>query len=339
MRVPGLVALFLIAACSTPGGASASPKQGTVNSTSAAAQRCSLPVWWIEPGARGQAAATHGGFISLPDGAFSDAGAVPPPAAMPAGLASYQFAPAAFIAPQRRWVRAGQNLISPDGTAYTYWTQDSGAAQIHLASTSTGTDRIVYSGQVLYAPIAYQPDGIYAVQVLSLRQAMYEKLYRLDPAGGVPQLVPGSDRQMYQYGWVLISDGAAWGIESRVAGSDYFYSVLRLDLATHQVSRWFEGPANEAFWPLGVDARHRLYAMFQSTALVRLDQPDHAVELQDPPKFQNGIVGGASAFALDLLGVSLTAVGGVWHYGEDPAPKRYLIGRPDAILWPAGRCL
>jgi hypothetical protein len=339
MRVVSLFTLLLMAACSAPGGTAVSSPKQTGTSTPAAAQSCRLPVWWLELAPGGQETETHTGFISLPDGAFRDAGTVPPPANMPAGLASFQFADAAWIQSQQKWVRAPQNLISPDGASYAYWTGDPTGAQIHVASTSTGDDRVIYSGAMLLVPIAFKPEGIYAVRVINLRQSAFENLYLLDPGGGAPRLVPGSDRHMYQYGWILVSDGAAWGMDYRVDGTKYFYSVLRLDLGSHQVTKWFEGPADEQYWPLGVDANHRLYAMFQSTRLVRLDRPGHAVDLENPPKFQPGIVGGAASLSLDPYGVSLAAVGGVWHYGEDPRPRRYLIGRPDAIVWPAGPCL
>lgn len=84
---------------------------------------------------------------------------------------------------------------------------------------------------------------------------------------------------------MLIADGAAWGIGNRVVGNAFYYSILRLDLQTSQVTDWFEGPANYQFWPQGVDDGHRLYIALQdySTApkneLVRLDQPGQAVQL------------------------------------------------------------
>jgi hypothetical protein len=144
---------------------------------------------------------------------------------------------------------------------------------------------------------------------------------------------------MYQWGWVMIADGAAWGIDNRVEGQTYFYSVLRLDLATSQVTRWFEGPADKLFWPLGVDGQHSLFAA-DMDQLIRVDKLGQTASQPDPGPVSgfNG-PGEAPVFASDARGAWFASTGGVWLYPGNGAPQKFTVGPSDAMVAPAGPCL
>ena len=230
-------------------------------------------------------------------------------------------------------------LLSPDGRQYAYFASEASASTVHVLDVATNTDTTVYRGSTLYFPIAFESEGIYLVHAVAPRQGAFEKLYRLDPSGGTPQLVPGSDRHMYQWGWVMIAYGAAWGIDTRVQGNTYFYSVLRLDLATSRVTQWFEGPADKLFWPLGVDGKRRLFVADQDH-LIRVDQPGLSVSQPDggPVTGFDG-PGQAPVFASDARGAWFASTGGVWLYPGNGAPEKFTVGPSDAMVAPAGPCL
>jgi hypothetical protein len=273
----------------------------------------------------------HTGFVSVPDGAVTEVGILP-------GLPIANGA--TYDAASNKWFGTDRQLLSPDETRYTYWAADPAHDEIHVVDTATGTDRTIYNGPTLYIPIAFTNDAIYVVHAINPRQGAYELLFRLDPAGGgTPQLVAGSDRHMYQYGWVLISDGAAWGIDYLVQGSARVYTVLRLDLVSGQVTRWLEGPPDDQFWPLGTDKSHRLY-VDDHQQLWRLGLPDQVEQLPNPgPITLDDNVAGPTAMISDSLGAWFPGRGGVWLYSDSAPPKRFNAGEPTDDVFPAGPCL
>jgi hypothetical protein len=242
-----------------------------------------------------------------------------------------------YISSSKWWLRAGRDLVSSDGTKYTYWKADPSLSEIHVVDVTSGADRTIYSGKTLMIPIAFKSEAIYLVHGTNIRQGAFEKLYRLDPVGGTPQLVSGSDRHMYQGGWVLIADGAAWGIDNRAQGNGYVYSVLRLDLTSSQVTTWIEAQ-NDMFWPQSVDRQHRLYAAPFSGPLWRVDSPGRNVELPSPEhiNFVGGI-GGPNTSVVDSNGVWFSGQAGVWLYPEGKETKKFAVGPNDAV-YPAGPC-
>ncbi|MEO8745255.1 MAG: hypothetical protein ABI334_11050 [Candidatus Dormiibacterota bacterium] len=217
-----------------------------------------------------------------------------------------------------KWFRAERELFSPDGGRFTYWANTNTSNEVHVVDVASGADWIVYSGPTFYIPIAFEADAIYLVHAINTRQGAFENLYRMDPSRGIPQLVPGSDRHMYQWGWIRIADGAAWGVDNVVQGNSYIYSVLRLNLATSEVTRWFEAPDN-MFWPIGVDVSHRLYLAYQDQ-LLRLDAPSQVTHLSNPGALTPwGGPGGLSDFAADSRDVWLSGNSAVWLCGRSPA--------------------
>src|SRR5206468_1246993 len=96
-----------------------------------------------------------------------------------------------------RWLRGTANLLSPDGTRLVYWDGDDADEVIKVLDIASGNVTIAYHGGGLYLPVGFTSDAIYLTHAINLRQDAFDKLYRLDPAGGLPQLDPGSDRHMY----------------------------------------------------------------------------------------------------------------------------------------------
>lgn len=331
MRAVGVIAVLILMACGPTTSAGAVHSNVTPPPpATAVVSLCRLPVWW--GGAGGD---VHAGFVSVPDGTFTDAGVLPLGTQINGLGGAYG---GAYIA--QRWVRAGRPAVSPDGSRYAYWTADPSHGEVHVVDVASGSDRVAYSGATQYIIVGYESDAIYLAHIINARQGAFEHLYRLDPAGGTPQLVLGSDRHMYQWGWVLVADGAAWGIDNRVSGTDYIYSVLRLDLATGQVTEWMEGPQGKMFWPLGVDAGHRLYAAPYAGPLWRVERPGQPVELPTPAQtYFSGAIGGPSSFASDAVGVWISGQGSIWLYADGNDPKQFTVGSPGETTYPAGTCL
>ncbi len=335
MRVTLAAMLVLVAACSgsvAGPAASGSRSRVAVASPSPSARPkpiCRIPVYWDVSGASGSTE-IHAAFVSIPDGAVTDAGIVPN---LP------QVYGATFLAASNRWLAVDHKLLSPDGTRYVYWQATPNTTDIHVVDVATGADRMAYSGPTFYLPIAFEADGIYAVHAINPRQGAFEKLFRLDPAGGGPVLVPGSDRHMNQWGWVLVSDGAAWGIDAVQQGNDYSYSVLRLDLATGQVALWFQSPFADFVWPLGVDLRHRLYVQgITQGELWRMSAPGQTVELPNPGSVKlGGSIGTPDGFFADAHGVWMAGPDGLWLFGETGDPKHFAVN--SLGVTPAGPCL
>ncbi len=328
MRALGLAALVVLAGCSSQ---SATSQTSPLPSPSVQTA-CKLPVYWDVNRPSPPGLDLHAGFVSVPDGAVTEVGILPE---LP------QVYGATYEAASNAWLRVDRQQLSPDGTRYAYWKGSGSNSEVHVVDVATGADRTLYTGLTLYIVIAFESDGIYLVHAINPRQGAFEKLYRLDPAGGTPTLVTGSDRHMYQYGWVLISDGAAWGVDYRVLGNSYIYSVLRLDLATAQVSQWFEGPPDDLVWPLGTDTKHRLYVQgVNQHELWRFAAPGQPEQLANPGPIGYGdFVGGPTGYVADSLGGWFHGQGGIWLYSDAGEPKQFKVGPPDADVYPAGPCM
>lgn len=334
MRALAAAILLLLSACSqapaTPTAVASASRAAASSASAQAAPACKLPVWWQVGND------IHGAFVSVPGGAVTDAGTVP---ALPNVYG------ASFVASTNRWVGVDRSMLSPDGTRYAYWKGTPQTNEVHVVDIATGIDRTLYSGPTLYIVIAFESDAIYLVHGVQPRQGAFEHLFRLDPAGGPITLVAGSDRHMYQWGWVMIGDGAAWGIDYRSVGGAYIYSLLRLDLTTGQATSWFESPPDELVWPLVTDLQHRLYVEgvnvgqgVAQTDLWRVGAAgDAPVQLANPgPVNLADNIGSPSAFVADSQGVWLSGADGVWLYGDSGNPTQFAAALPGAI--PAGPC-
>jgi len=323
MRAVGLVVLMVLAGCS--GEPAASPTSSPVS----AQATCRLPVYWPENVPQPQGIAAHAAFVDLASGAVADVGSLPPAISYEAG-ATYDQA-------SQHWRPVERYHLSPDLTRYAYQSGAGGQNEIHVVDVASGADRVAYGGSTLYIVLAFESDAIYLVHGINPRQGVYEKLYRLDPAGGAPQVVPGSDRHMYQYGWTNISGGAAWGLDDRVEGSRLTFLVERLDLTTGTVNEWLAGPENRQFAPIGTDGMNRLYVS-DGLEVWRLARPGQVEHLLSPTPSQ-----GAMTFSAPMLydshGAWFPARGGVWLYSDTQGSRLLMVGPVTEQVFPAGPCV
>jgi hypothetical protein len=333
MRSFGPIAFILLAACTQATPAVATPSPSTTPTATPVASLCKLPVWW----SAGQD--IHSGFVSVPDGAFSDSGILPLLRPTSNTLSSVEFYGAAYLGSSKSWLKVNRDLVSPDGTQIAFWESGNSNSEIRVLNVASHDERVIYRGTTMFIPIAFKSDGIYVIHAINPRQGSFEKLYLLDAGGGTPQLVPGSDRHMYQYGWVLIADGAAWGIDNQVQDSKYLYSVLRLDLATSKVTTWLEGQ-DKMPWPQAVDSQHRLYTAPYEGPMWRVDSPGRAIELRAPEQIQfSGGIGVASP-VVDSIGVWFSGREGVWLYADGLEAKKVALAvSANEPVRPAGPCI
>lgn len=116
MRAFGLVALLVLAGCSSQSAASpTSPVQSASAQTA-----CKLPVYWLlnRPSPPGLDA--HAGFVSVPDGTVTDVGVLPQLSLSLPGLASVQSQGATYESATNQWVHADRTYLSSDGKRVAY---------------------------------------------------------------------------------------------------------------------------------------------------------------------------------------------------------------------------
>ena len=326
--------VLLVASCDLPTQPPiASPSPST------AAASCRLPVWWGEATGLG----VHGAFVTVPGGAVTDAGTIPqPPQLTPTLLSSY-YRGATYLAKTGTWVGVSGTVLSPGGDRMVYptYTGPPDTYEVHLLTLATGADRVLQRGADQYIPIAFEAGWIYLVRPVANKGDVPENLYRLNPAGGTPELIKGNHRHAFPWAWAVIADGAAWGFEMRGESSSRHYTVLRLDLVTHDITEWFDGPADTGLNIQGVDIRHRLYVA-SLNHLYRVDSPTQVSDLpDDPPVVMAGGFAPPPVLASDPRGAWLGMSGGIRLYPLDAAPTTYAVGPPPesgAIVLPAGPC-
>ena len=235
------------------------------------------------------------------------------------------------------WLPAPDAYLSPDHKQYAYEVPGISASQIHVVDIASGADRVAYSGALTFTVTAFEADGVYLRQAVNAKQGAYQKLFRLDPAGGSPKLVRGSDHHMYPTGWTVVGGSAAWGLDYRVKGSSYTYLVDRLDLATGAVTTWFTSAPDHQFAPMGTDIKNRLY-ITDGLEVWRVGQPGQVEYLLRPPKTEGSYTFGGEMLA-DKHGVWLEALGGVWFYSDTEGSRQLVVNVPEEMVWPAGPCL
>ena len=321
MRGLGLIAILILGSCS--GAPIATPASSLPPGTAAAA--CRMPVFWNENTPAGPK--TQAAFVRLPDGAVADVGMVQPPAN---DSGATDVLGATYDRASSRWLPARPAALSPDASHYAYIS-----GGVHLVDVASGADRLAYAGPTTFILIGFGGDALYLAQATNPRQGLFQKLFRLDLAGGSPQLVPGSDRHMDQSGWTVVSGGAAWGLDSRLQGDTYIYVVLRLDLTTGATTEWLDGPPDRQFAPLGTDNRDRLYVS-DGYEVWRLAQPRQVEHLLNPPPAAGALTFGS--FSYDPHGAWFAGRGRVWLVSDGGGVGQFKVGLAEEMVFPAGLC-
>jgi hypothetical protein len=316
MRVAGLALLLVVAACSQPSAQNPSPSSHPASPTPSALV-CRLAVAWDD------GSTAHRAFVSYPSGAIAET-----------DVSNGDV----YDAQYKRWVPGPRELISPDGSRYTYWSLSSATpanTQVHVVDVVSGVDRIIYDGATNYWPIAFAGGGIYVLHAINLKQNSFEGLFRLDPAGGTPVKVSGSDL-LPRGRWTLVSGGSAWGWDLQPDTQQFVLRIHQLDLATGTVTDWLNEPPGLDLTPIGLDAKGRLY-LSDFYELWRLDAPNVEEHLLKPPLVSGRV--SLNIFVADPHGEWMGTWGGLWHYSDAGGAQRLSVATDQDMVNPAGPCM
>jgi hypothetical protein len=314
MRVAGLALLLVLAACNSPSAQNQSPSAPPASPTPPV-RSCQVPVAW------NHGSESHHAFVTYPGGHIAEVG---------------QTNGDVYDAQYQRWVQGPQELISPDGSRYTYWSYlNNPIGAIHVVDVVSGVDRIIYDGATSYWPIAFASDGIYVLHAINIKQNAFDGLFRLDPAGGTPVPVRGADL-LPQARWTLVAGGSAWGFDFQPGTQQIVYRIHRLDLATGTITDWLQEPPNLLLSPIGLDAQGRLY-LSDFYELWRLDSPNVQERLLKPPLVSGRV--SLNIFVADAHGEWMGSWGGLWHYSDAGGAQRLSVATDQDMVNPAGPCM
>ena len=190
-------------------------RQAVVAADASTLELCRLPVYPTQ---------TDNGFLSYPGGTFTadPTGKPTLPASSQEGVTNYGYS---YDSPLSRWVPVTANLVSRDGARYVY-------GDLHVVDVLTGTEsRLAASLSNSWHPIAWEPEGIYAVPASS--QPGPAGLWLVSyPAGTARQITPDGY-------WEGVSHGAAYGIVDSTPPSNASVPIARLDVASGAITKWF----------------------------------------------------------------------------------------------------
>jgi len=228
------LALVIVTGCSTGAGSSQvgqTPDASTgPTAVNPAALACRLPI--TSPTNGGD---PPGGWVTFPAGDFAR-----DPASLPGRL---QTDVPSYDRAISGWVPVSLEKVAPDGSAYVvhndpivkgngFYLFDARTGAQQLITSADGPPNASGSWQV----VDYAREGIY---LWSVGIATVPGLWLLDPHSGYVRLINGS------HYWSVVSGGAAWALDQPVGALDGTYNALyRLDLASGQVSTWYQTKGN-----------------------------------------------------------------------------------------------
>jgi len=222
--------MVLLIGCSTKGSPQARQTPSVSASASLAATlSCRLPV--ISPTSADD---PPGGWITFPGGDFAR-----DPASLSGRLISHV---PSYDRASRRWLPVESPYVAPDGASYILHNDQSVGNDFYLVDAKTGTRKFRLSGNgPPQAPgswtiVKYASEGVY---LWSAGMLTIPGLWLLDPQTGSVRLIDGS------HYWSMVDGGAAWALaQPGGAEASTYNAVYRLDLASGQVSTWYEGKGN-----------------------------------------------------------------------------------------------
>jgi hypothetical protein len=228
------LAFVFVTGCSTGAGSSQVGHTRAVSASrtavNAAGLSCRLPI--TSPTNDGEA---PGGWVTFPGGEFTR-----DPASLPGRL---QTDVPSYDRAIGGWVPVSIEKVAPDGA--TYVVHDDPIVKgngFYLVDAKTGAQRLILSADgPAPAPGSWQVvewarEGIY---LWSVGMLSTPGLWLLDPQTGNVRLVDGG------HYWSVVAGGAAWAIDQAGGAEAGTYNALyRLDLASGQVSTWYETKGN-----------------------------------------------------------------------------------------------
>ena len=266
MRTAVLLLALATAGCS---GATVSSSHGSPNAASSPSpvtpSSCRLPFTTF--------AAT--GFIGVQDGAFTTdpSSATQPDPSRPgfvrtvASPALYGPGPAAgqetydwtFL----RWLPVPRELVSPDGSQYTYGelipnpaSQGLGGPPpigtlVHVVDVATGRDQVVYQSPDVLGPVTFRPEGIYLTQATAFVNTVTPfYVWLLDPAAHSAHKLLGG--KSVGPGTTAFTAGTLWIMSIDPNNPKGPPKLLLVNLSDGVQSTWFE-PTSMFARLLGLD--------------------------------------------------------------------------------------
>lgn len=341
MRVAGLAFLLVIAACSAQTGAQPSP----ATESAAVPFNCRLPVVWFnqDPAVDGKT-----GFVTFPAATLSAPTGSPPKPAQFTYRTSYDRT-------VERWLPVSGAAVAPDGLHYAYADYDQPApndlkagvmtGRVHIVDARSGDDRVVYSGSP-FAVVDYTAAGLYLARLTTAQYAPQRRgLYFMDPADGIPHLVPGSDVQLDFGGWRALDGDAAWGTRySNVGGMASGNELFRVDVKTGEVARWLAVPTDHSLYVLGFDPAGNplvssTLASFTTgqsmqTSVVVVTGPDQSTQL-----FSSDAQGPGELGVADTHGIWIGGGGSIWLYQPASGIRPIqVLADPNTVVEVGGAC-
>lgn len=226
------------------------------------------------------------------------------------------------------------------------------AGRVHVVDARTGTDRVVYAGEPTFAAVDYSAAGLYLARFAASRAGTESsELYLLDPAGGMPRLLTGSDLQLDRGGWRAIDRGAAWGTRF-TSGSAIWpgNQLMRFDLKTGAVAEWLTSPIENTLALLGFDSDgHPLMLTEKASSsfsepihaeVLLLTGPDRAFEVFATDNAQDPLpgAGAAAGGVFDVHGIWIGGLGGIWLYQAGTGRRRFELLAANSIVVVGGAC-
>jgi LysM domain len=200
--------------------------------------------------------AAGNGFVTYPAGVYT-----PDPSGQPVLPIPDQSGPPpnygyAYDTAYSRWLPITPSLVSPDGTHYVF--MDS-TANLSTVDVRTGLEsQLTADGSGAWHPVGWQPAGIYAIQAAAEGP---------DPGLWLVPYPSGTPRHVTDIGyWQAVGPGAAYGTMAAIPPPDTSVAIVRLDLASGAVTKWFYQAGQRAPWIAGFD-RHGAPVIQQSVAV------------------------------------------------------------------------
>lgn len=213
------------------------PSSATLTDVTVPGALCRLPVVTL----------AGNGFVTYPAGVYT-----PDPSGTPAlPNPSQSGAPSnygyAYDTVYSRWVPVMPSLVSPDGSHYVF--MDS-TANLSTVDVRTGVaSQLTVDGTEAWHPVGWQREGIYAVKTASPGP---------DPGLWLVPYPSGTPKQVTDAGyWQAVGPGAAYGTMQAIPPPDTSVAIMRLDLASGAITKWFYQPGQR---PPGIAGFDRIGA-------------------------------------------------------------------------------
>lgn len=209
------------------------PGPAMLTNASVPRELCRLPV----------VTAADNGFVTYPGGVYTpDPSGTPalPPSNQSGAPPNYGYA---YDTVYSRWLPVMPSLVSPDGTHYVFMDSN---ANLSTVDVRTGRQsQLTADGSGAWHPVGWQPAGIYAIQVTS--SGPHPGLWLVPYPSGSPKLVTDLGY------WEAVGPGAAYGYMESMPPTDASFAIVRLDLASRAITKWFYEAGQRGPWIAGFD--------------------------------------------------------------------------------------